>query len=174
MQLQFDIASHGVLYLVWKERKMLELTFKIKKDHPLYSVGKHLSNGHWLLDKELVAATNPKFARGIKKYLTLPDGRYEFGEPIPNAKLPDVERIIPSLEGYREATRTNLLQWHATKPATLQAFIWATEDGERAGIAPEYQQLTQLGRVLIKNRLAPVLIVLPDDRLVAVVMPVRP
>lgn len=163
---------------------MMELKFKFKPkdERSLYVTERYYTNGHWLVDRQLIRI-NPVIAKAFKPIEQWKDGRYEYGVLDPTAKAPDCARIIPDIgEGYYDKAKLSgdvLMDMKVASAHCVLAFVWETipETSGRvvkeAGIAPEYMGLTCLGEVRIRDGQHPVAILAPDEQVIAVIMPVR-
>ncbi|NJM54529.1 MAG: hypothetical protein HC841_00155 [Verrucomicrobiae bacterium] len=152
MKLQFQIPTH--------ERRV-------------YVNDTWISNGHWMIRKA-AAMHIPSLKTALKRWSSLIPGAYEGGEHLGDgAKLPDFERIIPSMTDYARATLSGRVAYDTCALPTIRSVFLETEDGRRAAIGPRYAGLLQLGQVYIKNSTDPVVIQDGAGEVAAIIMPRR-
>lgn len=83
---------------------MIPCKFKIDEKDRLFIGEKWLSNGHWLLNKQFILDQGIKrlsrvASKALGTYWDYSDN-VEF-KPPQERKLPDFEKLIPSLDGYK-------------------------------------------------------------------------
>jgi hypothetical protein len=155
---------------------MLKLQFKITSaDRRVYVNDEWISNGHWMIRKR-AAMHVPTLKSVMTKWMSVIPGAYEAGEHLGDgAKLPDFDRIIPSMDGYHEAKLSNRVVYsHSSAlPTIMSCWLTCEATGAKAAISISYAGLLAIGKPYIKDGLLPVVVKDGADGLAAIIMPRR-
>lgn len=150
---------------------MLETKFRAPKSARYYVIGDWITNGHWAVKKPAIESTT--LYPAVKWLRLLPDGTYEGGEKT-GQSTPDMARVIPSGidRRFHKATVTSEARF-CLKTKTIRYVLLKTEDGTKAGVAPEYVQLLLAAEeILIQCSLTPI-VLRSAGEIIGLVMPVR-
>lgn len=155
-------------------------TFKINdKDSPIHITDKHITNGHWLFDKEMLRGkldVPPTVRNAFKKWINLPNGRYHFNDvsPVTLDVAHVVPRDIPS-KGY-SAINAKAIRAEFRPDFSISAFVFENEKGDKVGVNPDYVLLTKIGHCFMRSPNEPIIILEHPDlesNLIGLLMPVR-
>ena len=160
---------------------MIPLKFKLDRSGNHYTSPEWLSNGHWMLKRAWVA-TRPELAKVLKPLVEARHGRHYGAIDHDNAynpEAPDFRNVIPSRDGYQEATLTNEARigygGNPLKPVSGGLVgVFLASGSYRVCIGGAYMPLLfSATRILISDRLKPILLIDADDEICGVIMPVR-
>jgi hypothetical protein len=158
----------------------LLIKFKIKRSDCFTVTEKYLTNGHWLITRDLMLDNMREF----RPIMYLSNGRYYKGTTGPRTDFTDsLDRLIPDPSGYVDAKITDEARVSNDKIIGIRLVFKKEIIGKdfkkkevetSTWVAPEYYWILSLGdKVMVKDELSPICVLSKADKVKAIVMPVR-
>lgn len=160
-------------------------TFKVKNSDRFYVTPDYVTNGHWLIKKDMIRK-NYQAPKPLTYVLDYKPGTYHegFAKGMTSEKIMEIDHVIPKRDGYLLLTRNPV--GCEFSDDTIKAYIFESEeliendDGIaekiRIGIQPQYVPLLRMGFAFAKDSRSAILILAGNtlnDDLIGVVMPIR-
>lgn len=154
---------------------MVKPKFGISKRDRLYITPKWVSNGHWAMRRDFIPhamSLGRKQVRPLLPLLLWKEGRYDESGYIDD-KVPDVDRVIPSRDGYSKITLSSEALVDRDK-YLIYAMVFKNSLGDRFAVNPNYTPLMQAAeKIEGKTNMHPILLIDANDEVIGSVMPIR-
>ena len=157
---------------------MLTPKFCLNKDRTIYVTEEWISDGIWILSKDILhPSVCPK---AINNFVFLKPGSYNYKGQSEEGKIPDFQSLLNPIRNnqrsYYPTSNMPIGVQFSADEMSIHAYRYQFAESLEIGIAPEYASLLRLGNAFAHSSNEALILTSGDknsDLLVGAIMPIR-